>query len=52
MVSVSAWVACFWFPSVMLWWAHVTVMPEASRMAVLSRGTSSGFRGAMPVGGH
>lgn len=51
-VSVSAWIACFWFPSVMLWCAQVTVTPEASRMAVLRRGTSRGFRGVIPVGGH
>ena len=44
--------ACFRFPSVMLWWAHVTVTPEARRMAVFSSGTSMGFSGLMPVGGH
>lgn len=36
----------------MLWWAHVTVTPEASRMAVFSSGTSIGFRGLIPTGGH
>lgn len=49
---MSAWIACFWLPSVMLWWAQVTVTPEASRMAVFSRGTSRGLRGVIPVGGH
>lgn len=36
----------------MLWWAQVTVTPEASKTAVLSRGTSKGFNGTMPVGGQ
>lgn len=36
----------------MLWWAQVTVTPEASRTAVLSRGTSKGSRVVMPVGGQ
>lgn len=36
----------------MLWCAHVTVTPEASRMAVFSSGTSRGLRGLIPVGGH
>lgn len=30
----------------------MTVTPDASRIAVLSRGTSIGFRGLIPVGGH
>lgn len=36
----------------MLWWAHVTVTPEASKMAVFSSGTSIGSSGLMPTGGH
>lgn len=36
----------------MLWCAQVTVTPEARRIAVLSRGTSRGLRGLIPVGGH
>lgn len=36
----------------MLWWAHVTVTPEARRMAVFRRGTSKGLSGLIPVGGH
>ena len=42
----------FRFPSMRLWWAHVIETPEASRTDVLRRGTSSGFRGVMPVGGQ
>lgn len=30
----------------------MTVTPEASRMAVFSRGTSIGSRGLIPTGGH
>lgn len=36
----------------MLWWAQVTVTPDANRTAVFSRGTSKGLRGMMPVGGQ
>lgn len=36
----------------MLWWAQVTVTPDASRTAVFSRGTSKGSRGVIPVGGQ
>lgn len=40
------------FPEVRLWWAQVTVTPEARRTAVLRRGTENGFRGWMPGGGQ
>jgi len=43
---------CFRSPSMMLWWAHVTVTPEASKTAVLSKGTVKGSRGVMPEGGQ
>lgn len=36
----------------MLWWAQVTVTPEARRMAVLSRGTPKGSSGVIPAGGQ
>ena len=49
---MSAWIACFRLRSMMLWCAHVTVTPEARRIAVFSRGTSRGLRGLIPVGGH
>lgn len=35
-----------------LWWAHVTVTPDASKTAVFSRGTLKGLIGVIPVGGH
>lgn len=49
---MRAWMACFRLASVMLWWAHVTVIPEARRIAVFRRGTSIGSRGLIPTGGH
>jgi hypothetical protein len=36
----------------MLWWAHVTVTPEETRIRVLRRGTSNGLNGIIPLGGH
>lgn len=44
--------ACFRSPSIMLWWAQVTVTPEARSTAVLSNGTSKGSKGVIPVGGQ
>lgn len=35
-----------------LWWAHVTVDPEAKRTAVFNRGIEKGFNGQTPEGGH
>lgn len=49
---VSAWVASFLFPFIIVWCDHVMVAPDESSTAVLSRGTSIGFRGLIPVGGH
>lgn len=40
------------FPSIRLWWAQVIDTPEARRTDVLSRGTSSGSSGVIPVGGQ
>jgi hypothetical protein len=34
------------------WRAHVTVTPEASRIAVFSKGTCTGLNGWIPVGGQ
>lgn len=52
MVIVRAIIVFFRFPSISEWWAHVTVKPEASSTIVFSRGTSNGFRGTIPLGGH
>jgi hypothetical protein len=42
----------FRFISRSLWWAQVTVTPEARSTAVFSSGTLNGFRGLIPVGGQ
>jgi hypothetical protein len=34
------------------WCAHVTVTPDASRIAVFSSGICIGLKGESPVGGH
>lgn len=52
MVVISAYVASFLLPFIIVWCDHVIVAPDAKRTAVLSRGTSVGLRGLMPVGGH
>lgn len=39
-------------PSIKLWWAQVIETPEARRTEVLSKGTSRGLRGLIPVGGQ
>ena len=44
--------ACARSPSIMLWWAQVTVTPEARRTAVFNKGTWKGSRVVMPVGGQ
>lgn len=51
-VTVSPWIACSRFPSISLWWAQVTVTPDASRTAVFNKGTLKGLMGSIPVGGH
>lgn len=48
----SACIIPFRSPSIRLWWAHVIETPDASSTDVLSRGTSRGFSGVMPVGGQ
>lgn len=47
-----AWIIFFRFPSVKLWWAQVIETPEAKSTDVLSKGTSSGLSGVIPVGGQ
>ena len=40
------------FISISLWWAHVTVTPDAKRTAVFRRGTLKGLSGLIPDGGQ
>lgn len=51
-VHVRAVEASLSFPEVNLWWAQVTVTPEARSTAVLSRGTEKGLIGSIPGGGQ
>lgn len=51
-VIVRACVVPRRFISSILWWAQVTVTPEASRTAVFRRGIEKGLMGVIPVGGH
>ncbi len=44
--------ASFRLPESILWWAQVTVTPEDSKTAVLSKGIRKGFIGVIPVGGQ
>ena len=46
------WIACLRSPSMMLWWAQVTVTPDARSTAVFSSGTSKGSKVVIPVGGQ
>lgn len=39
-------------PSIKLWWAHVTVTPEARRTAVFRSGILNGLIGVIPIGGQ
>jgi hypothetical protein len=41
-----------WLDSIKLWWAHVTVMPEASKIDVFNKGIWKGLKGKILRGGH
>jgi len=51
-VIIRAYVDSFLLPFIMAWCDHVMVAPDESSTAVFSSGTSNGFRGVIPVGGH
>jgi hypothetical protein len=51
-VKNSLWIACVALFSSNLWFAHVTVTPEARRIAVFNSGTCNGLNGWIPVGGQ
>lgn len=48
----SAWIVADRWLHISLWWAQVTVTPDAKSTVVLSRGTEKGLIGVMPVGGQ
>lgn len=39
-------------PSIKEWWAQVTVAPLESKRIVFNKGSSKGFTGSIPNGGH
>ena len=43
---------CEWLFSIKLWWAQVTVIPEASKIAVFNKGIWNGLNEIIPAGGH
>lgn len=43
---------CEWLLFIILWWVHVTVIPDDKRIAVFKRGTWNGLNGEIPIGGH
>jgi len=51
-VNTNVWMVFVRFCSIRLWWAHVTVTPDANRTAVFKSGTLNGFNGVIPVGGQ
>ena len=51
-VTISPVKACEWLFSIRLWWAHVTVTPDANRIMVFRRGTWKGLNAIIPAGGH
>jgi|ERR1044072_5790589 hypothetical protein len=51
-VKINAWIVFIRLFSNKLWWAQVTVTPEASRTAVFRSGTLNGFNGVIPAGGQ
>jgi hypothetical protein len=48
----NPWVACVALFYSRPWWAHVTVTPEANKIAVFSKGTCVGLIGWIPVDGQ
>lgn len=52
MVKIKAWIVFFRLISINLWWAHVTVTPDAKSTAVFNNGTLKGFKGFTPEGGQ
>lgn len=51
-VRIRAWIVFARFISTNLWWAQVTVTPDANNTAVFNNGTLNGLSGVIPVGGQ
>jgi len=41
-----------WLFSINLWWAHVTVIPDVSKITVFNSGIWNGLKGVIPIGGQ
>ena len=51
-VKRSPWIDWVWLDSIIAWCDHVTVAPDANKIAVFRRGTWNGLNGTIPVGGQ
>lgn len=51
-VIINANAACFLYPAIILWWAHVTEQPDNNSIIVFKKGTSQGLNTTIPLGGH
>lgn len=51
-VKISLSKLCVILLFISLWWDHVIVSPEVTRIMVLSNGISNGLKGMIPVGGQ
>jgi hypothetical protein len=51
-VATEPYKAPFLSPCIKEWWAYVTVAPLDNKSTVLSNGSSKGFTGSIPIGGH
>ena len=51
-VNNNPWIACEWLDSIIAWWDHVTVAPDANKIAVFNKGIWNGLNGIILVGGQ
>jgi len=51
-VAIDPYKAPFLSPYIKEWWAYVTVAPLDKSITVLRSGSSKGFTGSIPIGGH
>ena len=51
-VATEPYKAPFLSPCIKEWCAYVTVAPLDNKSTVLSNGSSKGFTGSIPIGGH
>lgn len=51
-VSSNPSLACSFLPTIISWWAQVTVAPDKSNIKVFSNGTPQGSKGFILIGGQ